>query len=181
MTTTAVQLQHRRGSSAQVATFTGAQGEVVVDTTNNRLVLQDGATAGGWSTAKLSEVPNLYATLTGVNFNSVADNAITIPLPPGFSTYLVAACYIVDASQTLTTATCGLFSATGAGGTPIITSGSSITVNTASANTNNNSQSLTINDAGTRSYNYATLYFRVQNAQGSAATANVLLVITPLF
>ncbi|RBP15855.1 hypothetical protein DFR50_107125 [Roseiarcus fermentans] len=50
------QLQLRRGTAAQIAAFTGAQGEVVVDTTNNRLVLQDGATAGGYAAAKLSEV-----------------------------------------------------------------------------------------------------------------------------
>ena len=50
------QLQLRRGTSAQVAAFTGAQGEVVMDTTNNRLVINDGSTAGGWAAAKLSEV-----------------------------------------------------------------------------------------------------------------------------
>ena len=44
--TTATQVQLRRGTSAQIATFTGAQGEVVVDTTNNRAVVHDGATAG---------------------------------------------------------------------------------------------------------------------------------------
>jgi hypothetical protein len=50
------QLQLRRGASAQVTAFTGAQGEVIVDTTNNRLVLQDGATPGGFAAAKLAEV-----------------------------------------------------------------------------------------------------------------------------
>ena len=29
---------------------------MVIDTTNNRVVVQDGATAGGWAAAKLSEV-----------------------------------------------------------------------------------------------------------------------------
>ncbi len=53
--TTAVQVQYRRGSSAQVAAFTGAQGELVIDTTNNRVVVQDGSTAGGFPAAKLSE------------------------------------------------------------------------------------------------------------------------------
>ncbi len=48
-------LQLRRGTAAQVAAFTGAQGEVVVDTDNKRLVLQDGITAGGIPLAKLSE------------------------------------------------------------------------------------------------------------------------------
>ena len=50
------QLQLRRGTSSQVAAFTGAQGETVMDTTNNRLVVNDGSTAGGWPAAKLSEV-----------------------------------------------------------------------------------------------------------------------------
>ena len=50
------QLQLRRGTATQVAAFTGAQGEVVIDTTNNRLVINDGVTAGGAPAAKLSEV-----------------------------------------------------------------------------------------------------------------------------
>jgi hypothetical protein len=54
---TAVQVQYRRGTATQVAGFTGAQGELVIDTTNNRVVVQDGATAGGWPVAKLSEMP----------------------------------------------------------------------------------------------------------------------------
>jgi hypothetical protein len=50
------QLQLRRGTASQVAAFTGAQGETVMDTTNNRLVVSDGSTAGGWPAAKLVEV-----------------------------------------------------------------------------------------------------------------------------
>ncbi|MGA2492052.1 MAG: hypothetical protein ABSF67_03775 [Roseiarcus sp.] len=50
------QLQLRRGAASQIAAFTGAQGELVVDTTNNRAVVNDGATAGGWPAAKLAEV-----------------------------------------------------------------------------------------------------------------------------
>ncbi|MGP0058400.1 MAG: hypothetical protein ACLPID_03820 [Beijerinckiaceae bacterium] len=50
------QLQLRRGTATQVDAFTGAQGEVVVDTTNNRAVVNDGSTAGGWPAAKLAEV-----------------------------------------------------------------------------------------------------------------------------
>ncbi len=49
------QLQLRRGTAAQLASFTGAQGEAVVDTTNNRIVVNDGSTAGGWPAAKLAE------------------------------------------------------------------------------------------------------------------------------
>ncbi len=53
------QLQLRRGTAAQLASFTGAQGEAVVDTTNNRIVANDGSTAGGWPAAKLAEVPRV--------------------------------------------------------------------------------------------------------------------------
>jgi len=53
---TATQLQFRRGTAAQMATFTGAPGEVVVDTSNNRLVVHDGATAGGWPAARIAEI-----------------------------------------------------------------------------------------------------------------------------
>jgi hypothetical protein len=54
--TTAVQVQYRRGTQSQMAAFTGAAGEMDVDTTNNRVVVQDGVTAGGWPAAKLSEI-----------------------------------------------------------------------------------------------------------------------------
>ena len=50
------QLQLRRGTASQVAAFTGAAGEVVFDTTNNRLVANDGVTVGGSAAAKLAEV-----------------------------------------------------------------------------------------------------------------------------
>jgi len=51
------QLQLRRGTAAQLAIFTPQQGECVVDTTNNRIVIGDGSTVGGNPAAKLSDVP----------------------------------------------------------------------------------------------------------------------------
>ena len=51
-----VQVKHRRDTAANIAAFTPAQGEIVVDTTNNRMIVGDGATAGGFAAAKLSEV-----------------------------------------------------------------------------------------------------------------------------
>jgi len=54
--TTAVQVQFRRGTQSQMAAFTGAAGEMNVDATNNRVVVQDGTTAGGWPAARLSEI-----------------------------------------------------------------------------------------------------------------------------
>jgi hypothetical protein len=70
--TTAVQVQYRRGSSSQVAAFVGAAGEMVIDTTANRVVVQDGATAGGWSAAKLAEVvTNTRTQVTDGNYSAL--------------------------------------------------------------------------------------------------------------
>jgi hypothetical protein len=76
--TTAVQVQYRRGTASQVASFAGAQGEMVIDTTNNRVVVQDGATSGGWPAAKLSEVVPSVNGLTGAITIAATDgNAMT--------------------------------------------------------------------------------------------------------
>ena len=40
-------LQLRRGTQSENASFTGAQGEVTVDTTRSLLVVHDGTTVGG--------------------------------------------------------------------------------------------------------------------------------------
>jgi hypothetical protein len=42
------QVQYRRGSNVQVAAFTGALGELVIDTTNKIVVVNDGTTVGGF-------------------------------------------------------------------------------------------------------------------------------------
>ena len=43
----AVTVQFRRGTTAQNNSFTGAAGEVSVNTTNNSIRVHDGSTAGG--------------------------------------------------------------------------------------------------------------------------------------
>ena len=93
------QLQLRRGTAANVAASTGQQGEVFVDTTNNRLVLQDGATAGGFAAAKLSEVVTntrtavsdaAYAALAtdrNIAYTALtAARAVTLPAASAFPT-----------------------------------------------------------------------------------------------
>ena len=50
----ATQVQLRRGTSAENDAFTGALGEVTVDTTNNTLRVHDGSTAGGFPVAPSS-------------------------------------------------------------------------------------------------------------------------------
>jgi hypothetical protein len=50
------EVRRRSGTGAQHTTFTGAPAEVTVDTTDNRLVVHDGVTAGGHPVAKESEL-----------------------------------------------------------------------------------------------------------------------------
>lgn len=42
-----IEVKLRRGTTAEHSTFTGAAGEVTVDTDKNVLVVHDGSTAGG--------------------------------------------------------------------------------------------------------------------------------------
>ena len=48
------QIQLRRGTTTEHATFTGAQGEATVDVTKKTIVVHDGFTAGGIPLAILS-------------------------------------------------------------------------------------------------------------------------------
>ena len=62
------QVQYRRGSNVQVAAFTGALGEIVVDTTNKILVVNDGLTVGGF--------PLVGASATQTLTNKTLDNVV---------------------------------------------------------------------------------------------------------
>jgi hypothetical protein len=57
------QIQRRRGTTTEHATFTGALGELTVDTTKDTVVVHDGSTAGGFPLARenLSNVPSSTA------------------------------------------------------------------------------------------------------------------------
>jgi len=66
------QVQLRRGTTAEHATFTGAEGEVTVDTTKDTLVAHDGTTAGGIPIARedLTNVATIPATKGGTGLTS---------------------------------------------------------------------------------------------------------------
>ena len=73
------QVQYRRGSGAQVAAFTGALGEMVVDTTNWVLNVADGVTVGGYSMVGLTATQTLTnKTLTSPTINSAVINAPSV-------------------------------------------------------------------------------------------------------
>lgn len=115
-----------------------------------------------------------------VNFNSAnTDTALAFTLPTGITRYVVLALRISNASASISTATCGLFTATGGGGAAIAAT-QAITVTATAADVVNNTMLLTGINNSTNAYNDATLQFRVTVAQGSAATADVILYIVPL-
>jgi hypothetical protein len=60
----ATQVQRRRGTTAQHSTFTGALGEITIDTDKDTVVVHDGATAGGFP-------------LLRQDLNNLADGAVT--------------------------------------------------------------------------------------------------------
>ena len=60
-----VQVRRRRESAAFLATFTGAQGELLVDTTNNRVQVHDGATPGGWPVSRIVDLSCKNALING--------------------------------------------------------------------------------------------------------------------
>lgn len=69
----AVQLGLRYGTAAENASFVGAPRELVVDTDNNRLIVHDGSTAGGYPVARLDEV--------GLGSKNISDEDFTGALP----------------------------------------------------------------------------------------------------
>lgn len=80
----ATQVQRRRGTFAQTSSFTGAAGEVTVDTTNNRLVVHDATTAGGHpQTAWQDQQKNTYKFATAGG----TANALTLTLSPAPAAY----------------------------------------------------------------------------------------------
>lgn len=80
----ATQVQLRRGSTAQHSSFTGAAGEVTVDTDKDTAVVHDGSTAGGFPVA------SVHNANTWVKPQTPTSAAMTSTVAFDFSTYQVA-------------------------------------------------------------------------------------------
>lgn len=97
----AIQLQKRRGTVSENNTFTGAEGEITVDTTNKRLRLHDGFTIGGIPIGDYTNVKDFGAIGDGVADDTAAlqaalDTGTDIIVPPGK--------YVISASLELSEA-----------------------------------------------------------------------------
>lgn len=148
--------------------FTGAAAMTVTDLTAFARTLLDDATALAARSTLGSVLPRygLLGSASAVNLNSAgSDNAITIES----TRYRIDKLVVDAATVNLTTATAGLFTAAGGGGTTLAADQA---LSALTASTKFDDLSL---DAvcGTDVVTSATLYFRVGTAQGVAATANV--------
>ena len=68
------QIQIRRGTATENDAFTGAIGEITMDTTNNTLRIHDGTTPGGTVLAKKSEIPSQQTINTSDIFQALMPN-----------------------------------------------------------------------------------------------------------
>jgi len=94
----ATQLQIRRGTTAQMNAFTGAEGELAVNTTTDTLHVHDGATAGGKALAR-ADGSNI-ATYAGSFTTLAASGAVTLS-----STLAVSGALTVDTNTLVVDAT----------------------------------------------------------------------------
>ena len=138
-----------------------------VGTARSNLFVQDAPVTG---------IRRLIGVALGVNLNQTnTDIAIPLILIAGCN-FVVDAVMLNNASTSLTTATFGVFSATGGGGTTIVTAGAVLTGLTVPTSNLNAAQAAT---ASTTVLNQTTqannLYLRVGTAQGAAATADVYI------
>jgi len=81
------ELKYRRGTTAQTNVFTGAEGEVTVDTTRDVVVVHDGTTSGGFPALRqdLNNLPsNIDLTTTGtITANIDAGDVTTLTITGG--------------------------------------------------------------------------------------------------
>ena len=80
----AIQIQLRQGTTTEHDTFTGAVGEVTVDTTKDTLVVHDGVTAGGFPVAArantdgtISLIKKDGTVITTIPANGLLNNTLT--------------------------------------------------------------------------------------------------------
>jgi hypothetical protein len=103
------QVQYRRGSAAQNSSFTGALGEITVDTTNWTLRVHDGATAGGGG--NLATVAYVNAQIGALSADSISNGTSNVKVLSSGGNIAIT----VGGSGIVTFASSGILNAMGNG------------------------------------------------------------------
>ena len=103
MTATTVQI--RRGTNTEHSSFTGAQAEITVNTTNDSVHVHDGSTAGGFE-------------LLRADLNNVSASALNTKIDTEIDAYLSAGTGISISSGEISVDTATIFSSAALTGTP---------------------------------------------------------------
>jgi hypothetical protein len=101
------QVQFRRGTTVQHNTFTGAVGEVTLDTTKQTLIVHDGSTAGGIAelvsrtgtqtlTNKTLTSPTFTGSLTTENLTITGTLTYSVAPSSNFTANSIVPKYYVD-------------------------------------------------------------------------------------
>lgn len=123
----------------------------------------------------------LRYTLKNVNLNLAnTDNTFSLTLPAGFTRWHVFRCIVTNASTSLTTVTAGLFTGAGGTGQTLVANQALSSITQSATNVNGNMFLMSVTNQNSEAYSVSTVYFRIGTAQGSAATADVVLQISPL-
>lgn len=122
----------------------------------------------------------LGGKLIGANFNSTADQAITITSPT--ARYRILQIIVTNASTSLTTAAGGIYTAAAKGGVQVVTSAQAYSGITSTAvDTLANTAILNTTNTNTMVNSVETIYLSLTTPQGGAATADVYVFIKPLY
>ena len=106
-------LQLRRGTTVQHSSFTGALGEVTVDTTKDTIVVHDGTTVGGFPLAKESAISGFISLSalsggTGLDYNNTT-GVFDIDSTVATKTYVDNAILTKDNTDEITEGTTNLY------------------------------------------------------------------------
>jgi len=136
--------------AAPVASYATIQG---LDISPNNTALTGTLATSNGGTGVSSGIPGVWSSpAVSINLNVAGDNTISIPLPSGFTRITAVQVQFSGASGNISTATFGVFTATGGGGAALLPAGTAFTITTAADNTNNNAQELNVTNVVTESY-----------------------------
>lgn len=127
-----LQLQFRRGTTAQNTAFTGAVGEVSIDTDLKTLRVHDGSTPGGFSVVNASSTQTMSNKTLTLPTISTINNSGTLTLPTGPDTVVGRASTDTLTNKTLTLPT---ISSINNGGTLTLPTGPDTVVGRATVDT----------------------------------------------